>query len=193
MIKKAEFITSVVDVTGLPNDNLPHILLLGRSNVGKSSLINSITNRKSLARVSTTPGKTITLNLFMLDESLYLVDAPGYGYARRSKTQSESFLRMIKDYIVKNGHLKKIFLLVDSYVGPTKDDLALYNSLQVLDVKIIIVATKYDKIKSSFRIKQEKLVRSNFLEGQRVIFTSSSTKKGLEELITEVTNTYNEG
>src|SRR5690606_23319833 len=144
MIKKAEFITSVVDVTGLPNDNLPHILLLGRSNVGKSSLINALTNRKSLARVSATPGKTITLNLYLLNEHFYLVDAPGYGYAKRSKSQSRSFLEMIKTYIVDNNHLKKIYQLIDFKIGPTHNDMALYEELLKLHVKLIIVATKYD-------------------------------------------------
>ncbi|WP_210998585.1 ribosome biogenesis GTP-binding protein YihA/YsxC [Acholeplasma laidlawii] len=109
MIKQAEFITSAVSITDLPKDDFDHFLILGRSNVGKSSLINAITNRKKLARVSQTPGKTITLNLYLLNQSLYLVDAPGYGYAKRSKTQTLTFMRMINEYIQLNGHLKKLF------------------------------------------------------------------------------------
>lgn len=186
MIKKAEFIKSAVSINDLPVDDLPHILLLGRSNVGKSSLINALTNRKSLARVSATPGKTITLNLYLLNDQIYLVDAPGYGYAKRSKVQSESFLKMIKEYIKRNGHLKTIIQLVDFNVGPTVDDLKLYLELQTLEIKLIIVATKYDKVKSSFRIKQEKEVRSKFLPGQEIILTSSATKFGIDAIIRQV-------
>ncbi len=186
MIKKAEFVKSAVSINDLPNDLYPHILLLGRSNVGKSSLINALTNRKSLARVSATPGKTITLNLYLLNDEIYLVDAPGYGYARRSKIQSESFLKMIKEYIKKNGHLKKIVQLIDFNVGPTADDLNLYRELQTLDIELVIVATKYDKVKSSFKIKQEKEVRSKFLPGQNIILTSSATKFGINTIIRQV-------
>ncbi|WP_210994107.1 ribosome biogenesis GTP-binding protein YihA/YsxC [Acholeplasma granularum] len=186
MIKQAEFVTSVVSVADLPNDNFDHFLLLGRSNVGKSSLINAVTNRKGLARVSQTPGKTITLNLYLLNESLYLVDAPGYGYAKRSKTQSLSFLKMIKEYIKYNGHLKKIILLIDFNVGPTIDDLNLYIELQKIDIELIIVATKYDKVKSSYRMKQQKIIESKFFDGQKMYITSSATKYGIEKLINEV-------
>lgn len=188
MIKQAEYIKSVVSIDGLPADELPHILLLGRSNVGKSSLINAVANRKSLARVSGTPGKTITLNLYLMNNAFYLVDAPGYGYAKRSKTQSQSFLKMIKDYIKNNGHLKKIYQLIDFNVGPTQDDLNLYRELQTLDVKLVVIATKYDKVKSSFRLKQEKLIRSMFLDGQLMYVTSSESKYGIEKLVNEVIN-----
>lgn len=188
MIKQAEFITSVVAVSGLPKDDFDHFLILGRSNVGKSSLINALTNRKSLARVSQTPGKTITLNLYLLNQKLYLVDAPGYGYAKRSKTQTASFVRMIEDYLANNGHLKKIILLVDFNVGPTQDDLELYVALQSIDIEKIVVATKFDKVKSSHRMKQEKVVRSKFFEGQKIYFTSSQTKFGIEQLINEEFN-----
>ncbi|SRR5690554_424493 len=183
MIKQAEFITSAVSISDLPNDNLDHFLILGRSNVGKSSLINALTNRKSLARVSQTPGKTITLNLYLLNQNLYLVDAPGYGYAKRSKTQTSTFMRMINEYIQLNGNLKKIILLVDFNIGPTQDDLDMYIALQAVDIKLIIVTTKYDKVKSSHRLKQEKVIRSKFFEGQPIYFTSSQTKFGIDKLI----------
>ncbi|RED20249.1 ribosome biogenesis GTP-binding protein YihA/YsxC [Acholeplasma laidlawii] len=185
MIKQAEFITSAVSITDLPKDDFDHFLILGRSNVGKSSLINAITNRKKLARVSQTPGKTITLNLYLLNQSLYLVDAPGYGYAKRSKTQTLTFMRMINEYIQLNGHLKKIILLVDFNIGPTQDDLDMYIELQAFDVDIIVVTTKYDKVKSSHRLKQEKVIRSKFFEGQKIYFTSSETKFGIDKLINE--------
>lgn len=188
MIKHAEFITSAVSVRDLPNDQLDHILILGRSNVGKSSIINAITNRKSLARVSQTPGKTITLNLYLLNKVFYLVDAPGYGYAKRSKTQTASFIRMIEEYINLNGRLKKIILLVDFFVGPTQDDLNMYISLQVFDIDIIVVVTKYDKVKPSHRLKHERMIRQQFIKGQKIYFTSSHSKYGIDNFIEEELN-----
>ncbi len=117
-----------------------------------------------------------------------MVDAPGYGYAKRSKSQSLSFLKMIKEYIKKNGHLKKIYQLIDFNVGPTIDDLNLYRELQTLDIKVFVVATKYDKVKSSHRLKQVKVVQSQFLEGQHLYFVSSQTKFGIEKLIEAIKN-----
>lgn len=186
MIHNAKYIKSIVNPNDIPDDNLPHILFLGRSNVGKSSLINSITNRKNLAITSKTPGRTQTLNLFLIEEKLYLVDAPGYGYARRSKETSFNFLVMIKKFILKNPLLKKIFLLVDFKVGPTKDDLYLYDELKKLPIKLVVIATKYDKVKSSFRLKQEKLIKSNFDDHQLIYFGSSFNKFGIKNIINEV-------
>ncbi len=186
MIKQAEYIKSFVYIKDLPQDSFPHILLLGRSNVGKSSLINAITNRKSLARVSNTPGKTVTMNMYLLNESFYLVDAPGYGYARRSKTQAESFIKMIKGYVKNAPNLKKIFQLIDFKVGPTESDLETYQSLNQLSVKHIIVVTKYDKVNSSQRKKQQQLIINKLLPGQLIYWTSSETKYGIEQLLEEV-------
>ncbi|CDR30749.1 Probable GTP-binding protein EngB [Acholeplasma oculi] len=186
MIKTAEFIKSAVSISDLPSDDLSHYLLLGRSNVGKSSLINAVTNRKSLARVSQTPGKTITLNLYLLNQSFYLVDAPGYGYAKRSKTQAKSFVTMIRNYINQNQKLKKVILLIDFNIGPTIDDLSLYSELIHFDIPLIIVATKYDKLKSSLRLKQQKVLTEKFITDQKIYFTSSETKYGIEKFIAEV-------
>src|SRR5690554_5683703 len=111
MIKQAEFITSAVSISDLPNDNLDHFLILGRSNVGKSSLINALTNRKSLARTSGTPGKTIALNYYFINETFYLVNAPGYGYARRSKGARLEFILMIEDILLKHPNILKILVL----------------------------------------------------------------------------------
>ncbi len=186
MIKSANYIKSIVNPKDIPDDDFNHILFLGRSNVGKSSLINAITNRKKLAITSKTPGRTSTLNLFLINENIYLVDAPGYGYARRSKETSHNFLVMIKKFIVENKKLTKIFQLIDFKVGPTKDDLFLYEELVKLHIKIIVIATKYDKLKPSLRVKQERVIKSKFLENQVIYFTSSQTKKGIKEIISEV-------
>lgn len=190
MIKQAEFVTSIVSHKNIPNDGRSHILLLGRSNVGKSSMINAITNRKSLARVSQTPGKTITLNLYLINQSIYLVDAPGYGYAKRSKVLTKDFLKMIRDYIEHHQELKKIFLLMDYNVGPTVDDIAVYDELlivcQQLGIELIVVLTKYDKCKPSMRYKREKEIKEKLLPNQKIYITSSEKKLGVNELIKEV-------
>ncbi|HEY8405372.1 MAG TPA: ribosome biogenesis GTP-binding protein YihA/YsxC [Acholeplasma sp.] len=186
MIKQAEYIKSFVDIKDIPSDGFPHVLLLGRSNVGKSSLINAITNRKSLARVSATPGKTITLNMYLLNESMYLVDAPGYGYAKRSKTQAASFIKMIRNYVAKCPNLNKIFLLIDFKVGPTENDLETYQSLIKLPIKTIVIATKFDKVKSSDRMKQQNKIKNMLQPNQLIYFVSSETKYGINELIGEV-------
>ena len=180
MIKKAEFIKSITDYREALTD-LPSILLLGRSNVGKSSFINAMTNRKSLARVSATPGKTITLNYYKVDESMYFVDAPGYGYARRSKTQKADFIKMI-DEILNKLVLRFVFLLVDFKVGPTVDDLEMYDYLLSLGKNVVIVCTKYDKVISSQRSKQEKLINDHFKGLNNICFTSSTKKIGYEKL-----------
>ncbi len=186
MIHQAKYIKSIVNPKDIPEDNLPHILFLGRSNVGKSSLINSITNRKNLAITSKTPGRTQTLNLFLIEEKLYLVDAPGYGYARRSKETTYNFLIMIKKFILKNPFLKKIFLLIDFKVGPTKDDLYLYEELKKLQIKLVVIATKYDKVKSSLRLKRQKDIKLKFDHNQLIYFGSSFNKFGIENIVNEV-------
>jgi GTP-binding protein len=189
MIKQAEFIKSITNVSQLPEEKAPYLLLLGRSNVGKSSFINAVCNRKSLARVSNTPGKTITLNLYLLNESIYLVDAPGYGYAKRSWSTQDEFLKMISNFVMNNEELAKIFLLVDFKVGPTVDDLNTYQQLIKLDKEVIIIATKYDKIKSSLRLKQTQTIKKNFLEDQAIYFVSNETKYGIDQVIKLITNT----
>lgn len=186
MIKTAEFIKSITNVSQLPEDDFPQILLLGRSNVGKSSFINAITNRKSLARVSNTPGKTITLNLYLLNHGLYLVDAPGYGYARRSFTTQNEFIKMIQNFIKESEQLVEIFLLVDFKVGPTKDDLEVYQQLIKLGLPIKVICTKYDKVKSSSRLKQQQVIKTYFTQQQEIFYISNETKYGLDKVTDNV-------
>lgn len=186
MIKQAEFVKSATHIDHMPHDGKPHILLLGRSNVGKSSFINAVCNRKALARVSQTPGKTITLNLYKLDDFMYLVDAPGYGYARRSFETQAEFIKMIFHYVKEEANLSKIFLLVDFKVGPTKDDLEIYHQLTTLDREVVVVATKFDKVKSSMRDKQKKLIIAKFIDGQKIYFISNETKYGIEKVQSEI-------
>lgn len=183
MIKSASFVKSMTSVAHLPDDDFAQILLLGRSNVGKSSFINAICNRKSLARVSNTPGKTITLNLYLLNDNLYLVDAPGYGYARRSHTDRDEFVLMIENFILRSKNLRRIFLLVDFKVGPTKDDIETYNALLKTGKPITIICTKYDKVKSSYRLKQQNEIKKIFIDNESIYFVSNETKYGIDKVI----------
>ncbi|WEV40624.1 ribosome biogenesis GTP-binding protein YihA/YsxC [Lactobacillus sp. ESL0684] len=149
IIKSSDYAISAVREDQYPKDNLPEIALAGRSNVGKSSLINSLLNRKNLARTSARPGKTQTLNFYIINEAFYLVDVPGYGYAKVSQTQREQFGEMIQDYLETRENLKGLILLVDSRHEPTKDDVTMYNYVQYLNLPILLVCTKVDKVKKS--------------------------------------------
>lgn len=182
MIKEAKYIISAVNENQFVDDNKDEYLFLGRSNVGKSSLINFLTNRKSLAKTSQTPGKTITLNFYLIDERFYLVDAPGYGYAKRSKTQIQTFGEMIENYLKTRQQLKAVLLLIDYKIGPTKDDLLMYEYLKHFNIDLTIVATKVDKLNQKERSASEKRFKENF-KNRKIILTSSIKKTGLKELI----------
>ena len=182
MFKTSEFIISAVSRKQSPNkDNKNEYVFLGRSNVGKSSLINCLCNKKNLARVSSNPGKTITLNYYLIDNSFYLVDVPGYGFANRSKDMKDSFGNYIDDYLQDNPNLKMCFLLVDTKVGPTADDVLMYDYLKFLNLPITVVSTKADKIGKTLYIRHEKNIKSK-LKDANVIMTSSDSKFGIEKL-----------
>ncbi len=178
MIKEAIYVKSLTDIKDQP-ERLPQALLLGRSNVGKSSFINSLTHRKNLARVSKTPGKTLLLNFYLINQSFYLVDAPGYGYARRSKSTKDDFIIIIESYLLNNTDLKFVGLLIDFKVGPTKDDIAMYNFLRELGLEIVIIATKKDKIPKTKQYKQEKLIKSMMGNPKTMISISNVTKENM--------------
>lgn len=184
MIKDVRFIKSGTDFRHFPEDNKNEYLFLGRSNVGKSSLINFLTGRKNLARTSKTPGKTILLNFFLINEEFYLVDSPGYGYARRSKKQIEEFGKMFEGYVTKRNQLQKAFLLVDYKVGPTEDDLIMYNYLRHFNLNIVIIATKVDKLNQKERNASKKRFKEHF-KHEKVILTSTTKNIGLKELLLE--------
>ena len=149
IIKNSDYAVSAVREDQYPKDNLPEIALAGRSNVGKSSLINTLLNIKNLARTSSQPGKTQTLNFYIVNEEFYLVDVPGYGYAKVSQKQREAFGEMIQDYLETRPNLKGLIILVDARHEPTKDDIAMYDYAQYLNLPILVVCTKMDKIKKS--------------------------------------------
>ena len=149
IIKESSYAISAVREDQYPADNLPEIALSGRSNVGKSSLINTLLNRKNLARTSAQPGKTQTLNFYLVNQDFYLVDVPGYGYAKVSQKKREQFGMMIQDYLETRANLQGIIILVDARHEPTKNDVAMYNYALYLNIPILVVCTKIDKVKKS--------------------------------------------
>ena len=182
----ALFIT-VGDKAKFPRDPKPQIALSGRSNVGKSSLINTLINRKSLARVSSAPGKTITINYFDIDKKMYLVDLPGYGYAKRSKESKKVWSSLTEDYFLKNPSsdaLKLVIQLIDIRTGPTEDDILMINWMLEQDIPFIVATTKTDKLsKSQLKEALEKLDTEYFRNtGIEVIPFSSVTREGKDEL-----------
>jgi GTP-binding protein len=158
-VNQAEFIISAVGPSQYPQDALPEIALAGRSNVGKSSLINRMIARKNLARTSSQPGKTQTLNYYRINEDLYFVDLPGYGYAKVSKTKREQWGKFVESYLMERETLKLVMLLVDLRHPPTKDDQTMFEWLTHNDVPVIVVATKADKIPKGKWPKHAKVVR----------------------------------
>lgn len=167
-----------------PEETLPEFLLVGRSNVGKSSFINTIIARKNYAHTSSKPGKTQTLNFYLINECFYLVDVPGYGYANVGKEQSRKMGLMIEEYLKSRGNLSQVFLLIDYRHKPSEDDVLMYEFLKYYNIKTIIVATKYDKVGASSRAKQDKLIRETLKlsENEEFIPFSSLTKKGREDI-----------
>ena len=147
-LHKADIEVSAVKKEQYPKTGYPEFAFVGRSNVGKSSMINKLLNRKSLARVSATPGKTITINFYNIDDTIYLVDLPGYGYAKRAKTDIESWGEMIDDYLYRRGQLRKVMLLVDSRHAPTADDKMMLDWIRAAQPEegAIVIATKTDKL-----------------------------------------------
>ena len=191
-IKQAEFITSAVNTLQLPTEDAVEFMFCGRSNVGKSSFINMICNRKSLARTSSNPGKTQTLNLYLINKSFYFVDVPGYGYANVSKTVKATFGKMIENYIQNRTNLKMAFLLVDFRHKPTNDDVLMYNYLKHFNINVTVIATKADKVKNSERSKLKKIIIDalQLNDNDILVITSSEKKEGLTEVLTIIGDVY---
>lgn len=167
-----------------PSGEQPEFLLVGRSNVGKSSFINTIINRKNYAHTSSTPGKTQTLNFYYVNEKFYLVDVPGYGYAKVDKPTQKKFGIMIEDYLKSRYNLKCVFMLIDFRIKPTEDDVLMYNYLKYYKIPVTVVATKYDKVKLKQREKQIKYINETIKLEDRdnLVFFSSVNKTGKQEI-----------
>ena len=168
-----------------PSLELPEFLLVGRSNVGKSSFINTVLARKDLARVSSTPGKTQTLNFYLVNNSFYLVDVPGYGYASVNHEQQKKFGLMIEEYLAKRKELKRVFMIVDFRIKPTEDDILMYQFLKYYDIPVTLVLNKTDKVGSSKRERCIKNILSTLdvSKEDNFIEFSSVTKKGREDVL----------
>jgi GTP-binding protein len=187
IIKDAHFISSNTKFDKLPKDNMPEYAFIGRSNVGKSSLINALVQRKGLAKTSSTPGKTIAINHFVVNNQWYLVDLPGYGYAKRSKKSREEWRVMLASYISRRRNLLYTFVLVDSRIEPQNSDIGFMEWLGENQVPFCIVFTKADKLSKAELDKNVEAYKKRLLEDWEelppIFVTSSETRMGREELL----------
>ncbi len=190
-ITSVNLVISAVRRSQYPTDELPEYLLVGRSNVGKSSFINTIISRKNYARTSSNPGKTQTINFYLVNDSFYLVDAPGYGYANLSKQKQKKFGLMMEDYLINRSNLKQVFMLIDFRNKLSSDDTMMYNFLKHYKIPVTIVATKTDKVGITLQQKQ----RSQLLEdlelvvGDDFVMFSNVTKLGRDEIQEKIERT----
>lgn len=183
-ITNVEFVTSAVRRSQYPTDKKREFLLVGRSNVGKSSFINTLINRKNFARTSAIPGKTQTLNFYLINEDFYLVDVPGYGFAKVSKVLKNKFGLIIEDYLKERDNLKMVFMLIDFRHKPTNDDVLMYNYLKYYQIPVTIIATKCDKVSKNNYDKNKKMIRDTLklVDDDELILFSTVSKVGKQEI-----------
>lgn len=184
-ITSAKFVRGILGSNELLEDGTPQIAFIGRSNSGKSSLLNSLTNKKELAITSSTPGRTKEINVFLINDTHYFIDLPGYGYAKVGGGTSEKLSKMIGWYLFDFDANQKVVLLIDSLIGPTADDLYILKELERAGREIVIVLNKVDKIKKSHAHEHIKKLSAKF-NGHKVFAYSSKTKVGMEELTTDL-------
>lgn len=186
-INIATFTASYPRVEDCPPSTLPEYVFIGRSNVGKSSLINMLSGRKALAKVSQTPGKTQLINYFLMEKTWYLVDLPGYGYARASKTSKAKWEKMVRNYLLKREQLSCVFVLIDASIGPQEIDMEFMQWLAISALPFVIVYTKTDKDKQNIVQKNLKSIRDRILQDWEALpqefVTSSEKGRGRTELI----------
>ena len=185
MIIKNVSLETVCGITSvMPDNKLPEIAFAGKSNVGKSSLINSLMNRKALARTSAQPGKTQTINFYNINEAMYLVDLPGYGYAKVPESERVKWGKMIENYLHRSGQLRAVFLLVDIRHKPSANDITMYDWVVYQGYRPVIIATKLDKLKRSQVQKSVKIIREGLgLESSDILIPfSATTRQGREEI-----------
>ena len=190
-INSVELVISAVRRSQYPNDEKSEYLLVGRSNVGKSSFINTLINRKNFARTSATPGKTQTINFYLVNDEFYLVDAPGYGFAALSRAKQKKFGLMMEDYLQNRPNLKQVFMLVDFRHKPSKDDIMMYNFLKHYKIPVTIVATKTDKVGITSHQKQRNIILNNLdlVVGDDFVMFSNVTKLGKNEIYEKINMT----
>ncbi|HHW61734.1 MAG TPA: YihA family ribosome biogenesis GTP-binding protein [Syntrophomonadaceae bacterium] len=184
-IKQAEYVGSYVQLKQLPDPELPEIAIVGRSNVGKSSLINKLCNRRNLAKSSSTPGKTRTINYYLINQSWYLVDLPGYGFARVSKAERDQWGNMIETYLSSRQSLRGVIMLLDMRHEPGELDIMMKEWLQYHEIPILIVATKADKVSRGARAKHLAVIQRTLnLENRGALLSfSAQTGEGREDLL----------
>lgn len=192
-ISQSEFLVSSTKIEQCPKPDLPEYAFIGRSNVGKSSLINMLAGQKKLARISSTPGKTITINHFLINKSWYLVDLPGYGYAKRSKTDRKSWKKMIREYILSRPNLMSLFVLVDSRIEPQKIDLEFMEWLAESEIPFVITFTKTDKLSSGKQDQgislYKRILKKNWESLPPLIQTSSVSGSGKDDILSYIEET----
>ena len=188
IIRKVELAATAVKKNQYPADSLPEIAIVGRSNVGKSSLLNLLINRKSLARVSGSPGKTRTINFYEVNEAFRIVDLPGYGYARASKSVTETWGAMMEEFFESRGKLLKAVQLADIRHTPTALDIQMYDYLKYYKLEWHVIATKADKVSGNDLQRCLNTIRKTLEVGEKdkIIPVSALKKKGHEELLTEI-------
>lgn len=185
---------SAVNKSQYPAEGIPEIALAGRSNVGKSSIINTLLNRRNFARTSQTPGKTRTINFYLINNEFYFVDLPGYGYAKIAKSEKEKWGGIMERYLESRQELCSIFLLVDIRHEPTADDKLMYEWIKHFRYNCVVIATKADKISRGQYQKHISIIRKKLQmeSSEKVIPVSSLKKTGVEELWEEIVNQYNQ-
>lgn len=190
-ISSVNLVMSAVRRSQYPTDKKTEYLLVGRSNVGKSSFINSLINRKNYARTSAIPGKTQTINFYLVNDEFYLVDAPGYGYAALSKAKQKKFGLMMEDYLTNRDNLKQVFMLIDFRHRPTNDDILMYNFLKFYKLPVTIVATKADKVGITLHQKQRSLILQDLdlVVGDDFVVFSNITKDGKSDIHAKIQRT----
>ncbi|MGL5692676.1 MAG: ribosome biogenesis GTP-binding protein YihA/YsxC [Peptostreptococcaceae bacterium] len=193
-IRNTEMVVSAVNRDQYPTEGLPEIALVGRSNVGKSSTINTLLNRRNFARTSQTPGKTRTINFFLINNEFYFVDLPGYGYAKIAKSEKDKWGVIMERYLQDRGDLCAIFLLVDIRHEPTNDDVMMYEWIKHFGYNCVVIATKSDKISRGQYQKHFSIIRKKLQmdKDEKIIPISSLKKTGVEEIWNEVINQYNQ-
>ncbi len=188
VIKEANLDIIATRRSQYPTEGKPEFLLVGRSNVGKSSFINAILSRKNLAYTSARPGKTQTLNFYGVNGDFYLIDVPGYGYAAVDKKTQAKFGMMIEEYLEKRDELKRVFMLIDYRIKPTEDDLLMYNFLKYYNLPVTVIATKADKVPGSKKQKNLKIILDtlDLVVGDDLVVFSSNTKLGVKEVVKKI-------
>ncbi|MEG1310722.1 MAG: ribosome biogenesis GTP-binding protein YihA/YsxC [Romboutsia sp.] len=193
-IRSSEITMSAVNKSQYPDEDMPEIALVGRSNVGKSSTVNTLLNRRNFARTSQTPGKTRTINFYLINEEFFFVDLPGYGYAKIAKSEKEKWGDIMEKYLEDREELCAIFLLVDIRHEPSNDDVMMYDWIKHFGYNCVVIATKADKISRGQYQKHISIIRKKLQmdSNEKVLPISSLKKTGVDEIWNEIISQYNQ-